>query len=194
MRTREIRKRETRARLIRAAFTLFADQGISATRTLEVARRAGVSHGTVFAHFRKRDALIAAVIGEYSKRVIERIHTLVEQGAGVREVLEAHLAGLSEYETFYARLVSEGPTLPPCARTTLLGIQSAISYHLSVAAQAQMQASAIKRMPIHLLFNTWLGLVHHYLMNRDLFAPGKSVLSARGEELISHFLALLKPK
>lgn len=57
-----------------------------------------------------------------------------------------------------------------------------------------MQASAIKRMPIHLLFNTWLGLVHHCLMNRDPFAPGKSVLSIRGEELINHFMSLLSPK
>jgi len=109
-------------------------------------------------------------------------------------ILEAHLAGLSEYETFFSRLLSEQTILPPYARITLLGIQSAISYHLSIAAEAQMQASATKRMPIHLLFNTRLGLVHHYLINRDLFAPGKSVLSIRGEELINHFMSLLSPK
>ena len=32
-------------------------------------------------------------------------------------------------------------------------------------------------------FNTWLALIHHYLMNRDLFAPSKSVLSTKGGEL-----------
>ena len=49
----------------------------------------------------------------------------------------------------------------------------------------------MRKLPIHLLFNTWLGLVHYYLMNADLFAPGESVLSRYQDELVSHFLALI---
>ena len=45
-----------------------------------------------------------------------------------------------------------------------------------------------------LLFNTWLGLVNHYLVNRDLFAdPGESVIARRGESLLDHFMALIGP-
>jgi AcrR family transcriptional regulator len=194
VRVREAKKRSTRSRLIETAFELFSGRGISATRTLEVARKAGVSHGTVFAHFPTKEQLIVEVIEEYGRRVVERIHERVERGAPVRRVLQAHLEGLAEYESFYARLVIEGPSLPFEARTALLGIQSAISFHLAEAAEAEMNEGAIKTMPIHLLFNTWLGLVHHYVVNRDWFAPGKPVLAARGAELLDHFMGLLRPQ
>ena len=43
-------------------------------------------------------------------------------------------------------------------------------------------------MPLHLLFNTWTGLVHHYLSQRDLFNPKGSVIRRYGDELLEHFL------
>ena len=57
-----------------------------------------------------------------------------------------------------------------------------------------MNAGAIEPMAPHLLFNTWLGLLHHYVANRDLFAPGGSVLERRGNELLDHTMHLLAPK
>jgi hypothetical protein len=48
-------------------------------------------------------------------------------------------------------------------------------------------------MPMHLLFNTWIGLVHHYMVNRDLFAPEGSVIARRGKELLDHYMGLLDP-
>lgn len=156
-----------------------------------MAQRAGVSHGAVFVHFATRDDLVAAVIGTFAERVIPRMHELVEARASVREVLAAHLTGLAEHEAFYTRLVSEGPLLPPYARSTLVGIQSAISLHLAQAAQREMELGTIRQIPVPMLFNTWLGLVHHYLINRDLFAPGHSVLARHGQELLNHYVALL---
>jgi AcrR family transcriptional regulator len=189
---REQHKEATHRRLIDSARALFAQDGILATKTLRVARAARVSHGTVFAHFSSRDELIVSVIEEYGERVVHGIHECAGAGAGVTAVLRAHLEGLREEEALYARLVVESLSLPRRARLTLLGIQSAISYHLAAAAEAEMARGAIKKMPVHLLFNTWLGLVHHYLVNRDLFAPGGSVLAARGDELIDHFGNLLR--
>ncbi|MGE0671200.1 MAG: TetR/AcrR family transcriptional regulator, partial [Parachlamydiales bacterium] len=42
--------------------------------------------------------------------------------------------------------------------------------------------------PIHLLLNSWLGLIHYYLSNKDLFAPKKSVIDTHGKELLEHFI------
>jgi AcrR family transcriptional regulator len=193
MTTRAHRKERTRAQIMKATSALFARKGLAATTTLEVARRAGVSHGLVFAHFHTRDELVAAVVGEHGERVIQRIHDLAQAGGSLRDVLAAHLSGLAEHEDFYARLVTEGPALPPRSRAILLGIQSATAHHLAEAAEREMAAGTVRRMPIHLLFNTWLGLVHHYVANRDLFAPKDSVLTRRGPELLEHYLGLLAP-
>jgi AcrR family transcriptional regulator len=191
--TRKQQKERTRQRLLDAARSLFAQQGITATRTLDVARAAGVAHGTVFTHFPTREELVEVVVGEFAAAVAMRIHTIVDQGAGLREVLVAHLDGLGEDEALYARMVMEGPLLPRPARVTLTGIQSVISFHLFAAAERELADGRIRPMAQHLLFNTWLGLVHHYVCNRDQFAPGGSVLDRCGPELIDHYLGLLAP-
>lgn len=191
--TRQDRKRITREKIVATSLELFAQQGIAATSTAAIAEAAGIAHGTIFLHFPTREDLVAEAISRVAKQVIDGIHALVEGGATVRDVFDAHLRGLAAHEAFYARLVTEGPALPPHARHTLLGIQSVISLLLSEAAEPEVRAGRMRRMPIHMLFNTWIGLVHHYVANRDLFAPRESVLLARREELISHFMGLLAP-
>jgi AcrR family transcriptional regulator len=176
---------------MKAAMEQFSRTGFGATRTLDIARRAGVSHGTVFVHFATREALLAAVIDEFGKRVAARMHELASEGRRVKEVLKAYLRGLSEFEPFYARLVTEGPLLPKEAGIALTAIQSAISFHLNQAAEREMDAGTVRRMPAHLLFNTWVGLVHYYIANREAFAPRGSVLEQYGSELLNHFTNLI---
>jgi hypothetical protein len=54
-----------------------------------------------------------------------------------------------------------------------------------------MAAGTIRRAPLHLLFNTWIGLVHHYLIHKDLFVSRGSVLHKHGGELADFFVSLL---
>jgi hypothetical protein len=89
--------------------------------------------------------------------------------------------------------VVEGRLLPESARNNLTVIQSAIAFHLIQAAEREIAAGTIRPMAPHLFFNTWIGLLHHYLANNDLFAPGESVLARYGPTLMQHFLAIIKP-
>jgi AcrR family transcriptional regulator len=50
-----------RKRLLDAAAEVFAEQGLEAS-TAEIARRAGVGHGTVFRRFPTKDDLVAAIV------------------------------------------------------------------------------------------------------------------------------------
>ena len=188
---RQQQKMQTRRRLIDIAFNEFSRNGVATTRTVDIAHGAGVAHGTVFVHFPTREELIIEVIGEFGIKVAERMHELAKAGKGVRAVLEAHLKGLEEYEDFYAHLISELNELPREAHTALIGIQSAISFHLFEAAHKGMSLGIIKSMPAHFLFNTWVGLLHHYLQNRELFAPNGSVIKNKGPELLDHFMNLI---
>lgn len=54
-----------------------------------------------------------------------------------------------------------------------------------------MREGLIKEMPMHLLFNTWMGLVHYYLENGELFAPEGNVLGRYGETLIGFYLKMI---
>lgn len=191
---RELQKAQTRGKLLQAALLEFGRRGIMASRISDIADAAGVSHGTIFVHFESQEALIIAAIEEFGKTTTLRTHELASDCAGIREVLAAHLAGLEEFETFYTRLVIEARLLPPAARHTLIAVQSAVSFHISAAAQRDMDAGRILSMPIPLLFNTWIGLVDYYLVNGDLFAPNGSVLERYGPALLDHFVNLISAR
>lgn len=190
---RQIQKNQTRKHLIETAINQFAKYGLTTTRTADIAKAAGVSHGTLFLHFPEREVLMSASIEECGFRIAQRLHELVSENGSVKDVLEAHLKGLMEFEPFYTRLVIEGRLLPEKARNTLIMIQSAISFHLSQAAEREGAAGTIRVLPVSMLFNTWMGLVHYYLANGDLFAPGEPVLPRYSEDLLEHFMTLIKP-
>ncbi len=191
--TRAERKLATRSELLIAARRLFGELGILATTTAQVAEAAGVSHGTVFVHFPTRDDLMTAVIDDFCGALARRVNERAEAGGTVREVLQTQLDAIARDEAFYARLVAEAPTLPYKARIDLMSIQSAVSFQLAGAAERDGAAGTIRPVPMHLLFNGWTGLLHYYLMNRDLFAPGDSVIRRCGDELIGYYTGLLAP-
>jgi len=61
---RERRKDARPGELLAAALELFVEKGYAATRVDEVARRAGVSKGTLFLYFSTKEALFKAVVRE----------------------------------------------------------------------------------------------------------------------------------
>lgn len=61
---RERRKDARPGELLAAALDLFVEKGFAATRAEEVARRAGVSKGTLFLYFASKDELFKAVVRE----------------------------------------------------------------------------------------------------------------------------------
>ena len=189
---RQKQKNQTKKHLIDVALEQFAKDGLTTARTSDIASAAKVSHGTLFVHFPTREILLDEVIEEFGMRITKRLHELVSSDCSMKELLEAHLKGISEYEAFYTRLISEGHLLQGRARNSLIMIQSAISFHIAQAVEHEMETCKIRKMPVDLLFNTWIGLIHYYLVNGDLFAPDESVIKVHGNRLVEHFVNLIK--
>lgn len=168
---------------------LFAVQGFRDTVTADVAKAAGVSHGTVFAHFSSREALVAAAAHQMCRMLTDAMHRVVGDGRSLAEVLQAHLDAITENQLMYLRLLREHASLPVGLRTQWIGIQSAVATYIIEAAAREKQ---LKPMPQHMLFNTWIGLVHHYLLNEHLFAPSGGVLACHGPALIDFFSNLIR--
>lgn len=185
---RQNQKEQTRELLIQTAYDLFSKNGILSTRMSDIAQAAGVSHGTVFLHFKTQETLIAAVTEIYCGRIAAQTHELAESAGSLQELLSAHLRGIMEYEPFYTRLVNENRLLPPAARDAWITMQSALSFHFSKAAVQPEQAG----VPPDFLFNIWVGLIHYYLANGDLFAPEGNVIRRYGEYLIENYMKMIR--
>jgi AcrR family transcriptional regulator len=190
--TRQLQKEQTRENLLITAFEVFSRSGIMNTRITDIAKAAEVSYGTVFVHFETQEALITEVIETFGGKLSQRTHELADNCKYMNEILSAHLKGIMEFEPFYTQLVIENRLLPPVARDVWVSIQSAISFHFGQVAEREIESGRIINMPTYMLFNMWIGLVHHYLSNRDLFAPEGNVIARYGDTLIESFVKLIQ--
>ncbi|QLA15392.1 TetR/AcrR family transcriptional regulator [Desulfolutivibrio sulfoxidireducens] len=90
---RDLATAETRRLILEAAKDLYLEKGYRLAPTRELARRAGVAEGTVFAHFPDKASLLAAALHEDLELAIgEARATLPPGDAPCRERL-LHLAG-----------------------------------------------------------------------------------------------------
>ena len=77
------RRKEARpAEIVAAALDVFVERGFAATKLEEVARRAGVTKGTVYLYFENKDALFKAVVRETIVPIFARGEQMVAQHHG----------------------------------------------------------------------------------------------------------------
>jgi AcrR family transcriptional regulator len=188
---RRLQKAQTREKIIAAAFKVYSAEGFSAP-TAAIAREARVSHGSIFAHFPTAESLALCLLEVFAQDIKNELYFLHASANDIRKLLEMHIDVLIRHESFYKRLVKEAVYLPQEAKNTFIAIQSALAIHFLQALEPKMRAGKIKDLPFPMLFNTWLGLVHYYLLNGDLFAPRDSVLTRYKNSLIECFISLIK--
>ena len=93
-RTQEERKAETRARLLDAAATLFAERGVDAVSVDSVADAAGRTSGALYAHFGSKHGLLLALLDEWAHSLLAVIAAEFELAAGLEDRLRAVAANV----------------------------------------------------------------------------------------------------
>lgn len=84
------RKQARPSELLAAALDLFVEKGFAATRSEEVARRAGVSKGTLFLYFATKEDLFKAVVRENISGLYPEWSTELDNFAGSSAELLRH--------------------------------------------------------------------------------------------------------
>lgn len=87
-------KEATRRRILDAASQAFRERGVAETGVDEVMRRAGLTHGGFYAHFRDKTELVAdACAAAFDAAVanLERIAALPTAGARARMLIDSYL-------------------------------------------------------------------------------------------------------
>lgn len=189
---RQIQKENTRKRIIETAYRVYSEKGFSASTNL-IAKEAEISHGSIFTHFPTLNDLLIGLISDFGEKINLRLHVLAKRCDCIEDLLNEHLRVIEEYEAFYVRLISEISLLPNEAKSTFVTIQSTVAFHFSKVIEHEIETGNVKSIPTHMLFNTWLGLIHYYLLNKEFFvAQDLSVLDRHQAELIDTYLNLIK--
>jgi AcrR family transcriptional regulator len=97
--TRQRRKEARPQELLDAALELFVEKGFAATRSEEVAARAGVAKGTLYLYYPSKEELLKAVIHQ-------NLSQLIAEGAGLVDCFEGSTAELLTLlmETWWERV------------------------------------------------------------------------------------------
>src|SRR3974390_150000 len=82
------RAADRRQAIIDAAFDEFIDRGYAATRLDDVARRAGVAKGTIYLHFKDKQALFEELVRTALVPLIGRLASPPAAGGSIRAALE----------------------------------------------------------------------------------------------------------
>lgn len=114
------RRKESRpSEIIEAAFDLFAEKGFSATKMDEIARKAGISKGSLYNYFKSKEAIFEAVVTEDIIPIIDQVEEAVIVGQETPEEtirclvngLIAHTQG-TRLEIIPKLIVSESGNFP----------------------------------------------------------------------------------
>jgi AcrR family transcriptional regulator len=118
---RAARAAERRSAIVEAALDEFIARGFTATRLDDVAKRAGVAKGTIYLHFRDKEALFEELIRTAIVPVVDRLTTPPPLNGSVREVLEGFANTFIEEVVTTRRgdivrlIIAEGPRFPAIA-------------------------------------------------------------------------------
>jgi len=115
------RAAERKAAIVAAALDEFVARGFTATRLDDVAKRAGVAKGTIYLHFKDKEALFEELVRTAIVPVVERITTPPAAVGSIRDALEM-FANTFIQEVANTRradiirlIVAEGPRFPAIA-------------------------------------------------------------------------------
>ena len=119
---RERRKDARPRELLDAALALFVEQGFAATKVEDVAKRAGVSKGTLFLYFATKEELFKAVVRENIVGQFSEFNVALDGFTGNTETLLRtfmtawwHRVGATHSAGICKLMVSEGRQFPELA-------------------------------------------------------------------------------
>ena len=85
---RSKKKAHTRLRILRVAYILFRKEGYDAAKTTELAKKVGISHGTIFAHFDSKASILRELVLTQMRKDLRALRELQVKGSNVVERLK----------------------------------------------------------------------------------------------------------
>lgn len=95
-----------REEIILTAIELIHERGIQGLSTREIAKRQGISEGTIFKHFKSKNDLLIAVLEKYSQYDADIIQSVRLKGLKPREAIIYFINAYAEYYENYPEVTA----------------------------------------------------------------------------------------
>lgn len=152
---RQRRKQARPQELLAAALTLFGEKGFAATRTEEVAAKAGVSKGTLYLYYPSKQELLKAVIHEHLGQLISAGEELAAGFEGPTSQLLASLlqtlwerVGNTPASAIHKIMVSEARNFPDIAEFYNDEVMRPVNRLFSSTLQRGIERGEFRPVPV----------------------------------------------
>ncbi len=172
--TRKLKKAETRKRLKAAAEACFGRLGFSSCSIGDIAKAAGVAHGTFYVHFPSKEALADELLADFNTGLVERLQPILGATAStplrttVRSTAEIFLDYWSEHRGFvetYAQRTAAGLTLTELRDGINPPMLQLLRATLAAAAPQLGPHQPSWHLVTHGLLSMWLRIGLQYVLN-----------------------------
>jgi len=155
---RAIRSAARREAILAAALDEFSARGFAAARLDDIARRAGVAKGTIYLHFRDKEALFQEIVRSLMGPFVGTVEGVFASDIPLRTLAD-HMVELFSREVFGTRrkdiirlILTEGPRFPKLAefyyREVLSRVLGGARARLSRAVErGEIKHAALARFP-----------------------------------------------
>jgi len=174
---RQERSRETVAAILAAAARVFATAGYAGTTTNHIARRAGVSIGSLYEYFPGKDAILVALVerhlDEATRELAAELRSLRAPGvplaAVVRRLVET-MVRLHAQDPGLHRVLFEEAPLPRALRTRVADLERRLAAELVTLLEAHGLARRDADVAARLSVDVLESLTHRMVLHDP--APG----------------------
>src|SRR5256885_16837076 len=101
------RKPESLAKLKKAARKLFVERGYDATRPQDIAREAGLGHGTFYLHYPDKRACFLSFVEDARLELDDHVRARRAVGASLEQLIATTLTAIYEYRSEERRVGKE---------------------------------------------------------------------------------------
>lgn len=174
------RAADRRLAIIEAAFETFIEQGYAATRLDDVAKRAGVAKGTIYLHFKDKQALFEELVRGAIVPLASKLAAPPPATGSIRAVIENFAGNFVREVTTTRRgeivrlVIAEGPRFPAIAdfyyrevvSRGMAGMRALIELAI---AKGEIRVSGLKDFPQIVVAPAMVAVIWQGLFGR--FAP-----------------------
>lgn len=185
----------TKARIERAALSLFADRGVDAVTTREIAAASGVSEGALYRHYPGKEALAGALFFTIHKRLASEIRNASSLSGDVdtqaRAIVEAYCRIADEdWPLFCYHLLTTHRFLPHAEEALRTDPDNPVEAVETIIALAMERGELTKGDPI-IKASMALGVVLQTALHKA-YGRISTPLSAHSASLSKAVIAVLK--
>ena len=171
------RKNARPEEIIKAALEAFADRGFAATKLEDVARKAGVTKGTIYLYFANKEALFKALVRETIVPVIAQGEALAQSFTGsARELFEQlvreywRLVGETELSSIPRLMIAEARNFPELARFYYEEVVTRGHRLMAGVLERGMKAGEFRRVNVAVATKLAMSPLMHAVVARKAFA------------------------